>query len=883
MLVYQKKVLLKQKIIGINFLFLKSLIKILSLFVVLFFLGCDFRIPQDWETPEWEFDLSIPLINEEYLMASIASSSNDIEIAPPDSSDFIISINEPIIEEGDIVVDPSFFIIDETSFELPVESILFIPNPTIDVPIFSQSIGITDLIGQDIPDGETACVPVDFLNEDINLELSLPIPSFCTDFDDTLCLDSITSIITGPGDNSLDVINGFPFNINSFILNVDDIISIDETISDIPFNDFSSFDNEILGCEINASIGIQINSELELNDNYQQCDVLEFLCVESGNLFLNDECYFLLEGLTQIECGLGNFLWENGSCYAACTTTSVCCEAVGGSWDNSNCTLPSSAGFIVEGDEELTIINDLNIDGLESINAIIRDCEIPAEYSVPLEIDPSIELIEGHIKDINDIDSNRINIDLTNNLFSFSNAKLPDYPGYISGAIKSSSLFDPSGNSLVDSFRIDIGESFNPIILSDYSIKNEDGGPVDSLDFEFEINIPNQEYKIEFGNNYGLDGEGVTIKTTVLDTLKVNLNEFSSPDINMGSVPSGLDGFDLPYLTFNISLYNQIDANMKLYLDLYGIDDEDTLKIHLEPDISFLDILTDLDKETDSLTVSFFQDEMSVFHTGNGIEHAEPVITMMDNKISDLFAYDIINVSGYAVMDGVATLSPGKKLWGDIEILIHPLTIVIEDPDAFGFVADNFTPLSVMDRTMATKIDSGLVSATIDMNLDNQVPFAGNLLMYISNNSEYFPDCIDTLVTGSIDDQIEISDICKSNISNYIGCQEFIVDTSSNFVNHLDCVSDNGTIYYQSLLNIDFPAPPLGPDGTVLDSILNQQEIILDDEVYYFTRDNIQYLIPRFVFNSELNTITLQPDNSLKINSSIVFRLLSTGLLEEEE
>ena len=98
MLVYQKKALLKQKITGINFLFLKSLIKILSLFVVLFFLGCDFRIPQDWETPEWEFDLSIPLINEEYLMASIASSSNDIEITPPDSSDFIISINEPIIE-----------------------------------------------------------------------------------------------------------------------------------------------------------------------------------------------------------------------------------------------------------------------------------------------------------------------------------------------------------------------------------------------------------------------------------------------------------------------------------------------------------------------------------------------------------------------------------------------------------------------------------------------------------------------------------------------------------------------------------------------------------------------------------------------------------------
>ena len=73
------------------------------------------------------------------------------------------------------------------------------------------------------------------------------------------------------------------------------------------------------------------------------------------------------------------------------------------------------------------------------------------------------------------------------------------------------------------------------------------------------------------------------------------------------------------------------------------------------------------------------------------------------------------------------------------------------------------------------------------------------------------------------------------------------------------------------------PGEPILGSG---DRILTQQEIILDNEVYYFTRDNIQYLIPRFIFNSDLDTITLQPNNSLKIKSSIMFRLLSTGLLE---
>jgi hypothetical protein len=231
-------------------------------------------------------------------------------------------------------------------------------------------------------------------------------------------------------------------------------------------------------------------------------------------------------------------------------------------------------------------------------------------------------------------------------------------------------------------------------------------------------------------------------------------------------------------------------------------------------------------------------------------------------------------------MNGDATLLPNKSLWGDIDILIHPLTIVIENPQAFGFVADQFTQLAVMDPTMATKIDSGLISATIDMNLENKIPFSGNLLMYISNNPDYFPFCIDSLITGSLDEQ-EVTDSCKAYITNYLGCQNFSIDTVSNFVKHLDCITTNDdTYYYENLLNIEFLPPTLDNWGNVLDSILTQQEIILDDEVYYFTKNNIQYLIPRFVFNSELDTITLQPDNSLKINSSIMFRLLSTGLLE---
>ena len=79
--------------------------------------SCDFRVPQKWETPSWEFDLLIPLVNEQYSMGNISSSSNDIEITVPDSLNFIIELNEIMIDSGYVQTDESFFIIANNEIE----------------------------------------------------------------------------------------------------------------------------------------------------------------------------------------------------------------------------------------------------------------------------------------------------------------------------------------------------------------------------------------------------------------------------------------------------------------------------------------------------------------------------------------------------------------------------------------------------------------------------------------------------------------------------------------------------------------------------------------------------------------------------------------------
>tara|TARA_B100001029_G_C14762029_1_gene286454 strand:- start:104 stop:610 length:507 start_codon:yes stop_codon:yes gene_type:complete len=168
------------------------------------------------------------------------------------------------------------------------------------------------------------------------------------------------------------------------------------------------------------------------------------------------------------------------------------------------------------------------------------------------------------------------------------------------------------------------------------------------------------------------------------------------------------------------------------------------------------------------------------------------------------------------------------------------------------------------------------------MNINNKIPFGGNLLMYISNSPDYFPLCIDALIIGDIDNQV-VDSTCKADIQDYLACNTLnvVYDSTNTFVEHLDCIGNNYDYYYQSLLNIEFDSPSLDSIGIVLDSILTHQSTILEDEIDYFTRDSLQYLIPRFIFDSNLDTITFQPSNELSVNSHLIFKLISSGLTEE--
>ena len=859
-------------------------------------------------------------------MSAIASESNDIQITQPDSSNFIIELKETVIDSGYVKTDESFFLIPSNDLDFDLENIIVSnPNPMPSFPSVTEEILLSNLIDDPSIIGDGKCFPQDLslLEEDLENLIEDTNAGFCDEIENIECLDELNWLTIGQGNNTFSINNEFPFVIDEFRLeitsNEEELINNYLTQIDGEETEISNLFNKNLGCEVSTSVYLRIDEDITLVDDYDSCDLYtEDTCSELGYLWQNDDCYFLIN-IDQNSCEELGYLWQNNQCiqiipniydefscnlvpgdtqwdgnicfyiiemnqttcndiingswindecFVACTSNEICCDSINGTWNGNECIdLPT--GVWISGNEKITISNELEIENFQSINADL-ECTIDTSYSVVLPVDENMQLVQGLISNNDDIDTNRISFDLANNFFTD-----------ITFDLYSNNLFDTNNMPLYSSQTILQGESFNDILLSDYTIKNQDGSSVDSLSIGYSVLLQEEGAVLNFEEPYGITGNGIETKTIKLDELRVNLNEFSTSDIDLGNLPSGFEGFDLPYLKFNLYLYNQISADMKLYLDLYGISDDDTLKIHVEPNIKFLDEL-DPYTDIDSLKISFIQDTMATVHYGNNpISHEDSEIYIMNNKITELFSYDLIDISGYAVMDGDATLLPQKSLWGDIEIEIQPLTIIIKDGDIFSFVPDEFTSLNPMDRQTATKIDSGLVSATLNMNINNKVPFGGNLLMYITNSSEFFPMCIDSLFSGTLIEQT-IDSTCKADLQNYLSCENLQVeyDSTNTFVSHLDCLSDDYNYYFENLINLNFDAPNLDSIGIVLDSITTHQTIFLDDQINYFTRDSAQFLIPRFVFDNNLDTITFQPTNDLKVNSHLIFKLLSSGLLE---
>ena len=140
---------------------MEELFIIFSLFLYLFIfvLGCDFRMPDQWETPRAYYDFTVGLINTNLRFEELVNDSTlfDTTITLFDSTENVIYVSKDTVIQREGIADIFRVNLESVGIEFPDMGVINEPQ---DVPPVSIADKIIPIILSDIGDF-TDCFPVE--------------------------------------------------------------------------------------------------------------------------------------------------------------------------------------------------------------------------------------------------------------------------------------------------------------------------------------------------------------------------------------------------------------------------------------------------------------------------------------------------------------------------------------------------------------------------------------------------------------------------------------------------------------------------------------------------------------------------------------------------
>ena len=885
--------------------------------------ACDFRLPQDWETPSWELPLSIPLFNDSITMYDlIDTTGSDLNLDTLNNYSIdtsLVMIYDPCpgIDDNDynpddiccvedlpeydpyaefcpvrVFVSDEYFSVEGVQLDIAIDPIeINISTDEIDPISETIEVVLSDLVEEDISSG---CIPLD-LFESTTETISLD-PVSLSPYDQFSALqveylDSINSIIVDNGYISLSVENNLPFVIDNFqleFLDENGTVWVNNQVQNVNPGSSDSDQQNLVDSVVPRSINATpvITYSLASSDCYLYLPLTD---IEGEIEFSDEQCFALeLSGVVDSDCNLD--IDDENEC-------NLLNNEVGEYdlvWVDGECQVDVGEGIDIEGTENLQVSYSFAVDGGRVDAKITMVQQIAGSENLPIDFE-GIDFISAHLKDTDDDDINKLELEFVNNLFT-----------EIDLSIQFDNFFDEDLNYL----EIDIpnppivnGQIFS-FDFSDHFIGNPDAeDPLETIGYVVTSSLVEESVVIAMNETYSFSVSGAEIKPFEFDELIVDFEEFESPPIEMGDIPAGFSGFELPTLSFDLNFYNTINSSLKLELDITGTSDDvgaDPIIIHVEPIIeyngsneSIIDT-TVLVIENNQMVVTKSDGTIIETYSYGQNEAGE------DLSIYDVFSQDNITVTGDAKLIGRSKLEPGRSVWAEMDVVIDPLSIIITDN--MSFISEIPITLDPIDSSTSSKIDSGIVSATVDLEIENAIPLNGTIDMIISN-SEFFPSCLDTLVAGSMSDQLElISTGCAEYLyskhspsGEQSGPEEITVqlkeDYNFYYIEFINPTS-NDTTFFGKFLNMSLILPDdINDEGiVVLPSTHTETLDLLSDEVKWLTNDNTLYIAPQVVLLSydednpdDNGWRTIQSSSYLNVNSLLTLVLDMGEIIESKK
>ena len=620
-------------------------------------------------------------------------------------------------------------------------------------------------------------------------------------------------------------------------------------------------------------------------------------------------------GLIGMNCGID--LNNDGNINTECNTESECVLVLG---EEISCSEVCSAGQYLDGWAYQPINEETGDNGKISISMEIVADQID---TIVVEIMPEIN---------NAIDDN-ITSPEPIILSSFSGFNIKgvkvgsksdeyrneftldidtDFIIPIDFTINMENFFDSNGSILSQTIK-STGNSETIISLEEYLIANDpnESEVFSEFNLSYDFNVEPGEYTVVPVDNK-LNLGGITYSANIsnlqlayISAIADSLDFAPSESTPIEGMPTGFDGFELVDIQLTLDLYNQIGIPVVLDFEISGSKANilsDTAKVIVEINIPESSNECSYMAGDTARTIISINGNRQIVNKYCGIDttlliYSDTLHYSDQDLISfiDLmnFGPEIMEMDASVWINGKGRLAPGTNIWGSFE-LIAPLGFIFTKD--INFIPEaNITTLEPFDRSTADQIDAALVTALLNVEIENSSPIGGSMALFISD-STYFPLYLDSLVVGNSQYDSLLSVFNDSLEIDIAYTQYKTSESNGNKVLRIDFYDADSTqqFWIGRLFDLVFEGPdsvdfstgfvnPLYPQ-------INLNSMQIDTvRMGWLTEDDTHYMVPMITFNSTNGTPrTFQISNFLHLKSFITMSLNSQGILgggtaEEDE
>ncbi|MEE8437859.1 MAG: hypothetical protein V3S22_05915, partial [Candidatus Neomarinimicrobiota bacterium] len=548
----------------------------------------------------------------------------------------------------------------------------------------------------------------------------------------------------------------------------------------------------------------------------------------------------------------------------------------------------------------------LKIAGIDSAVVQIAQTELPIDLP-KITFPGDIELYEGVLKTGTGFGTNEI---IITNLTS-------TYPFDLDFGLDFRNFIPPAG---ADSIKLDttlkngspaISKTFD---LDGYSFANPEGtdNALTELNIEISAGLEAQTANIPLdGGDLGGISIGIRIDELAFESLEANIiQEFPPTNISITGMPQGFSGFIFSDVKLEIEMLSSIRLPVVLDFDIVALNQSGdsavvaALSTLSSPVQSGDTAKTIVRLSREGTTTLKFKAPGSILYTDSStVGPADGEATIVDLMS---FSPKSIEIRSRARIDGRGTIEAGASIGGKFR-MISPFEVIMEP---LTFISVTNTPIAEMDPGTRNRIRKTLQSASLTGTVENKIPSGGEISILLSNKT-FFPLDTTTAALSMYRDSMVIKEGWSSTDSIYIISQCDSLDPALGNVfifevmdDYADCINgltylvkSSGSImdtvmsYVDTLLKIPLPDPvsfystttATAHAGSVREpGFAAYSSDISPDRIILITDPGDHFTAPRFHLNgSGGKSVFLSLSDYIDINSTIIFRLSSTGMLDE--